>query len=38
MREVLWALRAFPELSGRTLDTLDGMTAVIGKTLLVPVA
>ena len=35
--EVLWALRGLPELSGRTLDTLDGMTAVIGKTLLVPV-
>ena len=35
--EMLWALRAFPRLSARTVDTLDGMTAVIGKTLLVPV-
>jgi Family of unknown function (DUF5995) len=35
--EMLWALRAFPSLSARTVDTLDGMTAVIGKTLLVPV-
>ena len=36
--EMLWALRAFPRLSVRMTDTLDGMTAVIGKTLLVPVA
>jgi hypothetical protein len=36
--EMLWALRAFPRLSARTVDTLDGMTAVIGKALLVPVA
>ena len=36
--EMLWALRAFPKLYARTADTLDGMTAVIGKTLLVPVA
>jgi hypothetical protein len=36
--EMLWALRALPRLSARTVDTLDGMTAVIGKTLLVPVA
>jgi hypothetical protein len=35
--EVFWALRGFPELTARTEDTLDGMTAVIGKTLLVPV-
>jgi hypothetical protein len=35
--EMLWALRAFPSLAARTVDTLDGMTAVIGKTLLVPV-
>jgi Family of unknown function (DUF5995) len=35
--EMFWALRALPELSARTADTLDGMTAVIGKTLLVPV-
>jgi hypothetical protein len=36
--EVLWALRPLPDLSARMADTLDGMTAVIGKTLLVPVA
>jgi len=36
--EMLWALRKLPKLSARTVDTLDGMTAVIGKTLLVPVA
>jgi hypothetical protein len=35
--EVLWALRALPGLYGRTLDTLDGTTTVIGKALLVPV-
>ena len=35
--EILWGLREFPELSARTAVTLDGMTAVIGKTLLVPV-
>ena len=35
--EMMWALGAFPRLSARMLDTLDGMTAVIGKTLLVPV-
>jgi len=36
--EIFWAVRGFPELMARTEDTLDGMTAVIGKTLLVPVA
>ena len=35
--EVLWALRGLPPFSARTLHALDGMTAVIGKTLLVPV-
>jgi len=35
--EMFWALRAIPGLSARMADTLDGMTAVIGKTLLVPV-
>ena len=36
--EVFWALRMDPDLTARTKDALDGMTAVIGKTLLVPVA
>ena len=36
--EMLWAVRGLPRLSARSVDTLDGMTAVIGKTLLVPVA
>ena len=35
--EMLWALRPFPRLSARMETTLDGMSAVIGKTLLVPV-
>jgi len=35
--EVLWALRSFPILRDRTLSTLDGMTALAGKALLVPV-
>jgi hypothetical protein len=34
--EVLWALRSFPILRDRTLSTLDGMTALAGKALLVP--
>jgi hypothetical protein len=36
--EVLWALRDSASLAARTLGMLDGMTAVIGKTLLAPVA
>jgi hypothetical protein len=36
--EMLWVVRGLPRLSARSVDTLDGMTAVIGKTLLVPVA
>ena len=35
--EMLWVLRNFPRLSARMETTLDGMAAVIGKTLLVPV-
>ena len=35
--EVLCALQNLPPLYARTLDALDGMTSVIGKTLLVPV-
>ncbi len=35
--EMLWALRIFPPLHDRALDTLDGLTAFAGKTLLVPV-
>jgi hypothetical protein len=34
---VLWGLRGVPGLAVRTLGTIDGMTAVIGKALLVPV-
>jgi hypothetical protein len=35
--EVLWALRSFPMLRDRTLSTLDGLTTLAGKALLVPV-
>jgi hypothetical protein len=35
--EVLWHLADTPPLSASFLDTLDGLTAVAGKTLLVPV-
>lgn len=35
--EVLWELRGLPELTARSVATLDGMTALVGKTLLVPV-
>ena len=35
--ELLWAVHAFPGLTARMTDTLDGMTTVIGKTLLIPV-
>jgi Family of unknown function (DUF5995) len=35
--ELLWHLNAEPLLSKSFLDTLDGLTAVIGKTLLVPI-
>jgi hypothetical protein len=35
--EVLWHLRDFPPLSSNFLDTLDGLTTVASKTLLVPV-
>jgi hypothetical protein len=35
--EVLWGLRGVPGLAAWTLGTIDGMTAVIGKALLVPV-
>jgi len=34
--EVLWNLREVPALAARTLGAIDGMTAVIGKALLVP--
>ena len=33
----LWALRPIPLLAPSLLDVLDGLTTVIGKTLLVPV-
>jgi hypothetical protein len=35
--EHLWALRGLPKLAAGFLDVLDGLSAVIGKTLLVPV-
>jgi Family of unknown function (DUF5995) len=35
--EVLWNLRAMPPLYSRCMDGIDGLTAVAGKTLLVPV-
>ena len=35
--ELLWHLADAPLLSGTLLDTLDGLTALAGKTLLVPV-
>ncbi len=35
--EVLWNLGAVPALASRYLTTLDGITAVAGKALLVPV-
>jgi hypothetical protein len=34
---MLWAVRSFPPLQARALETLDGLTALAGKTLLVPV-
>ncbi|MFN7993569.1 MAG: DUF5995 family protein [Bryobacteraceae bacterium] len=36
--EILWQLRMAPQLSAAFADTLDGLTSVAGKTLLVPVA
>jgi hypothetical protein len=35
--EVLWVLRNSPPLLARFQDTLDGLTALASKTLLVPV-
>ena len=35
--ELLWHLRAVPPLSATFMDTLDGLTTVAGKALLVPV-
>ena len=35
--EILWHLRAEPDLSSAFMDSLDGLTAVAGKALLVPV-
>jgi hypothetical protein len=35
--ELLWHLRDAPPLSSAFMDTLDGLTTVAGKTLLVPV-
>ena len=35
--EMLWAVRSFPPLQARAMNTLDGLTALAGKTMLVPV-
>jgi hypothetical protein len=35
--ELLWHLNPEPLLSKSFLDTLDGLTTVVGKTLLVPI-
>jgi hypothetical protein len=35
--ELLWDVRDFPLAAGRYLDVLDGLSAVAGKALLVPV-
>jgi hypothetical protein len=35
--EHLWELRKIPELEASFMDMLDGLTTVIGKTLMVPV-
>ena len=35
--ELLWNIRSLPPLASAFMDTLDGFTAVVGKTLLVPV-
>jgi hypothetical protein len=34
---LLWQIRSMPPVSSGFLDTLDGLTAVVSKTLLVPV-
>jgi hypothetical protein len=34
--EVLWSLRGAPRLYSRYMDVIDGLTAVAGKSLLVP--
>jgi hypothetical protein len=35
--ELLWRLRDVPQLAAGFMDTLDGLTTVAGKALLVPV-
>jgi hypothetical protein len=35
--EVLWSIRGLPRLWSRYLETMDGITALAGKTLLAPV-
>ena len=35
--EMLWSVRSFPRLSARYVETMDGIAALAGKTLLVPV-
>jgi len=34
---ILWALRGTPELGARFMETINGLTTVAGKTLLIPV-
>ena len=36
--EVLWALRGTPQLRSAFFDRLDGLTALAGKGLLVPIS
>ena len=35
--EIMWHLQALPPLADGFEDTLDGLTTVVGKALLVPV-
>jgi hypothetical protein len=35
--EVLWQLQGFPPLAAAFIDSLDGLTTVASKALLVPV-
>ena len=35
--ELIWNIRSLPPIEADFLETLDGFTALVGKTLLVPV-